>query len=211
MGAAPHPYLHLQLFLSAVATTSLIAMVWANNRRGGDGHFNPYDILANPILWPILWLLMHAYVLLIYHIPALLLLYISWAITSEMPLVKPDIPQSESISEVATLLSIGPNFANVASTYRHRGFWGHILQFGLAVVLVYYGMVGAVWALTRLFANAGWSSDSPTAGALRLLVPTVRAPHEWLDALLIGVLLFVIGAGSYALRAVRERRGFLLF
>jgi hypothetical protein len=68
-------------------------------------------------------------------------------------------------------------------------------------------MVVIVWALTCLFAIVGWRPDYPAAGALRLLVPTVRASNAWLDAFLIAVLLLAIGAGSYALRTCREKRG----
>lgn len=201
----PYSYLHLKLFISVVASTTFFAMWWAHRRRGDariPGRVGPFQILA--IL--VVWLFMHIYVVLIYHIPALLLLYVPWAIVSASPL-EPDVAQSEAISEVAALLSIGANFADVASTYSHRGFWGHIGQFGLIVAPVYYGMVVIVWALTRLFAIVGWSTDYPAAGALRLLVPTVRASNAWLDAFLITVLLLAIGAGSYALRTRREKRG----
>lgn len=203
----PYAYLHLRLFLSVVATTTFLAMWWAaHHRRGGariSGRVGPLHILA--IL--AVWLFMHLYVLLIFHIPALLLLYIPWAIASASPLVHATVAESEAISGVAALLSIGANFADVASTYSHRGFWAHIAQFSLVVAPIYYGMVAIVWVLTRLFSNLGWSPDYPSASALRLLVPTVRASSAWLDAFLIVVLLLAIGAGSYTLRILREKRG----
>lgn len=201
----PDSYLHLKLFVSVVATTTFFAMWWAHHRRGDArifGRVGPLHILTIFVVW----LFMHVYVILFYHIPALLLLYVPWSIASASPLV-PGVAQSEAIGEVAALLSIGSNFADVASTYSHRGFWGHIGQFGLIVAPVYYGMVVIVWALTHLFAIVGWSPDDTAADALRLLVPTVRASSGWLDVFLIAGLLFVIGAGSYALRTRREKRG----
>lgn len=198
------PNIHLKVLISVVATTRLLAMWWAHHRRGRaiiSGYMGPLRILAVLVMW----LFMHIYVLLFFFLPALTLLYVPWRIAAGSPL-EPNIAQFEAISEVGTLLAIGANFADVGSTYNHRGFWGHLAHFSLILVPAYCGMMVIVWAITHLFVAFGWSSDSATEAARRLLMPSVLASPIWLGTILVALLVLAIGAGSYVLRTRREKR-----
>jgi hypothetical protein len=121
-------------------------------------------------------------------------------------LVAGDLVLAETVAQLATLFSIGSNFADVASTRGPITFWKHVRQYAVVVLPAYYATVAVAWLGAVGLARWGHFAPGGAARTPRLFALPLLAPHAGLNLLLCAVVLCGVGAVSYLLRKRGEGR-----
>ncbi|MBC8028721.1 MAG: hypothetical protein H7Z16_01305 [Pyrinomonadaceae bacterium] len=163
--------------------------------------------MKSPRVWEIpLWIVVRlVYCFLLYYLPAVVLTWILMAIFfPALPLkfevVLVETPLFETMAQVATLFSLGANFADLACTYGRTRFWKHIVEYVIVIVPAYIVTLGLTWVGAQVLGLVIHYQPSPMVPAWRLYSIPALAPGQALNLVLLATLLFAYGAVCYRLR-----------
>jgi hypothetical protein len=193
---------HLVSLVLIVAVSTLIAGLWADWRRNRIRP-SPYENIFGQFIVAVVFMII--YVFVAFLLPALILTTVLWIILSS-PDTVPDVVLGEATAQIAALISIGANFADVASTYGRVAFRKHIRQYLMFVIPTYFATMGLAWLGARALASKSHYQPAAIARAGRLFALPFLAPERGLNLLLIISAVFVVGAVSYLLRKRGENR-----
>lgn len=110
----------------------------------------------------------------------------------------------QTSAQLATLFSVGANFADLASTYGRTNFWKHMRQYLVAVVPAYLVIMGAASLGAQALALI---IHDQTASAWLLFTLPILSARPTLNLVLVASLLFACGAVSYLIRKRGENLG----
>jgi hypothetical protein len=193
-------YPHLISLILIVGVSTLIAGLWAERRRGQL--FAPHNVFVELIL-TLAFILF--YTLVAFLLPAIIVTSIIWEITS-LPETTPDIVLGETVAQIATLFSVGANFADIASTYGRVRFFRHLKQYSIFVIPIYYSTIGLAYVVVLVFTLIGWYQPIDTMRVWKLFTLPLLAPQRGLNLLLCISVLLGVGVVSFFLRKRGEER-----
>ena len=193
-------YPHFVSLALVVAISTLAAGWWAERRRHRT--VQPKNLFVE-LLLALAFMLFYATI--VYLLPAIIVASFLWGITS-VPHATGDVVLAETVAQLATLFSIGSNFADVASTFGRVAFWRHMRQYAVFVLPGYYATMAIAWLGAAGLARGGHFAPENAARIPRLFALPLLAPHPILNLLLCAAVLIGVGAVSYLLRRRGEAR-----
>lgn len=202
-------YPHLVSLALLVAASTGFAKVIAEKRRRRIGVPPRLQLWEIPVIItfpPIGIAIMLIYCFVCFLLPALVVSAVLWPIFHlEEPV--PDVGTMETLVQLATLFSVGANFADIASTYGRTSFWKHIREYFVVVVPGYFLTMGLAWLGAQGLARMFHYQPSQVARAWRLFsLPSFSREPAW-NLVVVASLLLAGGAISHLLRKRDESRG----
>ena len=190
-------YPHLVSLALIVALSTLAAGLWAESRRRNLAPAGETLLLE----FVLVTLFMLLYSIMAFLIPALIVTVVLRTVFSAPS--GSHIVIAETTVRVATLFSIGANFADVASTFGRVSFLQHAKQYCVAVLPTYIVTMGVAWLLAQGIIKVCRFEPLNAARAARLFAAPVLA-HDPVANIVVCILLVLgTGAVSFLLR----RRG----
>lgn len=185
-----------------VAMSTLIAGIWAERRRNRFRP-SPNENLLGQFIIAVIFMIF--YINFAFLVPAIILITILRAIKF-LPKTTPGVVLVMTTVQVATLFSLGANFAVVASTYVRTTFWKHMRQYLVFVVPSYFATMGLAWCGGRALSSIDQPQPALILRTWRLFALPFLSPQREFNFLLLILIVFSVGAISYFLRKRGEER-----
>lgn len=183
-----------------IPISTLFAGYWADKHRSKEEP-STQNVVVGFVLAMVFMIFYSVYA---FFLPAIFVSSVLWTITSARSL--PDIVKAVTVAQVATLFSVGANFADVASVYGKVSFRRHMRQYCVAVLPIYFTTMGVANILAQVLIQVDKYGVLHYEQVPRHFDLPQLAPQPLINILVCVSLILCEGVVSYFLRKRGEER-----